>query len=241
MIRFKIAFVLRLVDDFSGACIRSSRFRFSVGERIVHPVEKAEGLYVFLEPQQEETRVYIEGSGYHSCSILVKKSLLDPEEPVADVRMYAQAGGGLPGCEYLCGTLAPPGGGLPAQVYARRTRPTGLTFREYRPDGESCILYFQGFTKENLLNRPYELGEGDDRTILVLTEKRGIGEYRAELEGKPPDGVRAGEPLVRIYRSVTDRFGAYAIPVECGEERLIREVMRLPHRESAERGGGMCR
>ena len=44
MIRVKIAFVLRMVDDYSGQCIRKNRFLFTIGERVVHPVEKEEGL-----------------------------------------------------------------------------------------------------------------------------------------------------------------------------------------------------
>ena len=48
MIRMKIAFVLRLVDDFSGMDIRKTKFVFSIGGRVVHPIEKEEGLFVFI-------------------------------------------------------------------------------------------------------------------------------------------------------------------------------------------------
>ena len=58
MIRMKIAFALRLVDDYSGKDIRKNSFLFSIGERIVHPVEKENGLYIFLEPQEAVTRVH---------------------------------------------------------------------------------------------------------------------------------------------------------------------------------------
>ena len=51
MIRMKIAFALRLVDDYSGKDIRKNSFLFSIGERIVHPVEKENGLYIFLDGQ----------------------------------------------------------------------------------------------------------------------------------------------------------------------------------------------
>ncbi|MBS6397837.1 MAG: hypothetical protein KH452_11930 [Clostridiales bacterium] len=231
MIRMKIAFVLRLTDDFSGQCIRKKKFLFSIGDRVVHPVEKEEGLYIFLEPQEPETRVWIEGTDYYPCSVLIQKKLLDPEEPVADIRLYGRPGKSFPyTCGLLTGAVEKSEKGFPVEVYAKRTKPTGLTFKEYRAVEGAHWLFFQGFTKENLLGRPYVLGKGKDASVFVLTEKRGINEYRAEPEGKPPDRIRSGTPLERIYRSVTDTAGAYAIPVESGEESLITEVMILQYR-----------
>ena len=56
MIQIRIAFVLRLVDDFTGACIKRKSFRFWTDEKILHPVQKEEGLYVFLEKNVESHR-----------------------------------------------------------------------------------------------------------------------------------------------------------------------------------------
>ena len=99
MIRMKIAFALRLVDDYSGKDIRKNSFLFSIGERVVHPIEKENGLYIFLEPQEAVTRIHLEGPDYHACTVQVEKKLLSQEEPVAEVRMYRKPGRG--GCEYL--------------------------------------------------------------------------------------------------------------------------------------------
>ena len=48
MIQMRMAFALRLVDDFTGQCIRKKGFLFSVEGRVIHPVEKDEGLYIFM-------------------------------------------------------------------------------------------------------------------------------------------------------------------------------------------------
>lgn len=229
MIRLKIAFALRLVDDFSGQCIRGRKFLFFSGGRVVHPVEKDEGLYIFLEPQEKEARIRIEGTGYHSCSVTVQRALLDPEEPVADVRMYER-----PGREHsrLRGWLTGTIGGaaaFPAEVYARKSSPTGLTFREYRNiEGEHWV-WFQGFTREKLTGKVFSLDSGGKEILFVLSEKRGINEYRMEPVGGPPDEISPGTPLIRVYRSVTDRSGAYSIPVDAGEENIIQEVRILQH------------
>ena len=191
MIQMRMAFALRLVDDFTGQCIRKKGFLFSVEGRVIHPVEKDEGLYLFMEPQESVTRVRIESTDYHSCSVLIEKKQ------------------------------------LPAEVYAARTRPTGLIFREYRkgPDGE--WIFFQGFTKENLIGKTFMAGSGSETARFIPMEKRGINEYRIEPMGTFPAKLKEGAPITRIYRSVTDGAGAYAIPVDPGEEQLIEEVMVL--------------
>ena len=94
MIQMRMAFALRLVDDFTGQCIRKKGFLFSVEGRVIHPVEKDEGLYLFMEPQESVTRVRIESTDYHSCSVLIEKKQLNPDEPVADVRLYGKPGRG---------------------------------------------------------------------------------------------------------------------------------------------------
>ena len=104
MIQMRMAFALRLVDDFTGQCIRKKGFLFSVEGRVIHPVEKDEGLYLFMEPQESVTRVRIESTDYHSCSVLIEKKQLNPDEPVADVRLYGKPGRGHPyPHEYLTG------------------------------------------------------------------------------------------------------------------------------------------
>ena len=237
MIRMKIAFVLRLVDDFSGMDIRKTKFVFSIGGRVVHPIEKEEGLFVFLEPQEAETRVWREGIDYYPCSALIQKKLLDPAEPIADIRLYGKVGKNLP---YSYGVLSGKVGediSLPTEVYAKRSKPTGLILKEYRNvAGEWLIL--QGYTQENLLGKPYILEDSKEVVAFVLVERRGINEYRAEFLGDPPEKLEPGTPLERIYRSLTDKNGNYAIPVECGEEELIQNVMVFHHRLSPKGRGG---
>lgn len=172
MIQMRMAFALRLVDDFTGQCIRKKGFLFSVEGRVIHPVEKDEGLYLFMEPQESVTRVRIESTDYHSCSVLIEKKQLNPDEPVADVRLYGKPGRGHPyPHEYLTGKIESSRTAFPAEVYAARTRPTGLIFREYRkgPDGE--WIFFQGFTKENLIGKPFMAGSGSETARFIPMEK----------------------------------------------------------------------
>ena len=225
MIRMKIAFALRLVDDYSGKDIRKNSFLFSIGERIVHPVEKENGLYIFLEPQEAVTRVHLEGPDYHPCTVQVEKKHLSPEEPVAEVRMYRRPGRG--GCEYLEGQLPKEDAPFPRKVCFLREKPTGLTFRDLRRMGEEYWFLFQGFTREDLTGKPCMLENRGEFFPFVIMEKRGINEYRVEPEEKPPEQLEKGGALVRIYRTGTDQNGAYAIPVGPGEGKEAGKVIPL--------------
>ncbi len=227
MIRMKVAFVLRMVDDFSGKWIREKGFSFYIGERKAHPIEKEDGLYVFLEPQEVETRVIIESTGYYPCSVLIEKRKLNPEEPIVEVRLYEKAGRRFStGIGVFAGKLDKQHK-FPVEVYAKKSSPAGVVFKEYRNiEGEHWI-WFSGFTKENLLGKTWLIDDAKNPLLVILQEKRGINEYRAELISGEPEKIRSGTPVCRIYRSVTDRFGAYAIPVESGEETKLLEVATL--------------
>ena len=117
MIQIRIAFVLRLVDDFTGVCIKRKSFRFWTDEKILHPVQKEEGLYVFLEPLEHPARITIEGTDYYPCTVEVDKHILDPEEPIADIRLYGRSGKVYSGGrEYRTGVLNIKGQELPSEV-----------------------------------------------------------------------------------------------------------------------------
>ena len=142
---------------------------------------------------------------------------------MADVRLYRKPG--VPGsCEYRIGRM-PEGTPFPAAVWVRRSRPTGLSFREYRKFGKEHWFLFQGFPKENLIGKTCVIENKEKLFPFVIMEKRGINEYRVEPEEEPPENLGSGDPLVRIYRSITDSGGSYAIPVEPGEEESQETVM----------------
>lgn len=227
MIRMKIAFVLRLINDYSGNCIKEKGFVFAANERVCHPVEKEEGLYVFLEPIENHTRIQIESPFYHPCSVVIDKTVLDPEEPIAEVRLYEKAGKQISKTAgFLTGTLEA-FCGYPVEVYAKKEKPLGLAVRECQKIGAEYWIQFSGFTKETLLGKTWMMADEKEPVLVILQEKRGINEYRAEIIGGEPEKIRSGTPVYRIYRSVTDRSGAYAIPVESGEETKILEVATL--------------
>ncbi|MFI3177272.1 MAG: hypothetical protein R3Y67_07270 [Eubacteriales bacterium] len=224
MIRYKVAFVLRLIDDYTGVCIRGIKFRFEVDGNEYRPIVKDEGLYVFLEPMASPVSVSICGNGYYECSVQVDKLALNPEEPIAEVRLYAQVRSNLPySYETVCGKLEGFTGNRPQVVVAQRARETGIILKEVKTIEGSTYLVCNGFTKENLLGKVYTLHTGKKLDVFILTEKTGINEYK--IEGKVEGKHIAGTPIKRAYRSVTDENGYYMIPVEVGEAEAITSVI----------------
>lgn len=227
MIRMKVAFVLRLIDDFKGGSIKEKGFRFMVGGRVCQPLEKEDGLYVFLEPKEAPVQITIESTGYYPCHVSVDKRLLDPEEPVSEIRLYPKAGRCFSNDIGILYGKIEDKLSFPTEVYAKKSSPLGLAFKECHDAGGECRIQFSGFTKEKILGKTWILDDAKYPVLLILQEKLGINEYRAEIIKGNPEKIRSGTKLVRIYRSVTDGAGNYAIPVESGEENQITEVETL--------------
>ena len=58
----KVAFVLRLFDDYSGNVIQREVFQFLNDQNLIKPIVKDEGMFVFLEPLPEVLTLKIVGS-----------------------------------------------------------------------------------------------------------------------------------------------------------------------------------
>lgn len=237
MIQMRIAFVLRLVNDFSGSCIKERGFTFFANARVVRPIDKGEGVYVFLEPMERITRLVIESPFYHKCSVTIDQRSLNPAEPVAEVRLYEKAGKrSMKTAAFLEGVYDK-AEHYPVEVYAKKSSPLGLKVKEYRNIEGEHWFFFSGFTRENLLGKTWILEDPDTPAFVILQEKRGINEYRAEMIRGEPEKIRSGTPISRVYRSVTDCHGAYAIPVEGGEENRIIEVRSLYEHKNLKKEG----
>lgn len=222
----KVAFVLKLMDDYSGKVVKGDMFLFSYDGNRVVPIVKEEGMYVFLEPLPEITNLVIVGTNYFEKTVTVDKTKLDPKEPVLDVRLFAKPGRPQPyRYELYTGIVEDKKIGHPAMVCAKKAKPTGLIFKSVRTEDDKTFLSFSGFTQENLVEKTFILGEKNKAEVFIIKEKCGINEYC--VEGKFSKKHDVGEKLHRTYRSVTDVKGGYAIPVDSREEDFIAEVIVL--------------
>lgn len=221
----KAAFVLRLIDDFSGEAIQKKKFVFESNGIILKAVEKAEGLHVFLEPYGEKVELKIWGPDYHTEYAVIEKATLDPKNPVADVRLFGKPGKDYPyTCNWVNGKIENRKLEFPVKV-CTKMKDTGLTLKEIRKvDGETHVVC-NGFTKEVLLGKTFCLTGNKKTEVFIIAEKKGMNEYR--ITGEILEEYKAKTPIERVFCSITDEKGYYSIPVKDGAEVINMEVIIL--------------
>lgn len=220
MINIKVAFVLRLIDDFDGKALEGNGASFTSDGLVLHPIKKTDGMFVFTGDYPKEADVKIEIPSYHKMTVRVVRSELDPQEPIMNVRMFGKAGGDF---EYkydlVCGQMKKSKGQVfPAFVYTAGSKSTSLSFKKFREEDGRKIITLQGYSNKPLIGYCFMLGEGKDVSLFIISEKFGVNEYCICPVLNLPVQIKQGAILKRIYRSVTDKDGAYAIPVNPGED-----------------------
>ena len=209
MIHLAVSFVLRLLDDYTGAATDGGHLFLADG-RPVHPVRKPEGFYVFLEPRGP-CEISILSARYSPYAQRVDPAGLPPEDPVLAVRLLRRGEIRFPGCDRLEGT-APPG----ATVYALLPQNPPLALRGEREG----VLTLDGYTTKPLQGLRFSVGKGAAMERFAIVEKLPGGEYRIF----PPlrRRHRQGEPVERVSACQAGPDGRFAVCVEPGA--AVREV-----------------
>lgn len=229
MISIKVSFVLQLVDDFDGKSLTNAGVSFYEGERVLKPIRKSDGMYVFTDEFREISTIRIECVGYHDKEITLDLNKIDRINPLVVVRLYGRPGGSFAyRYDLCCGTMKVKKGiELPLEVYATKKKQLNLFFKAYREEDGKKIITFQGFCMEPLIGLTFALGEGKETTLFYIKEKIGSNEYCICPIEKESVQIKTGSALFRIYRSVTDKNGNYSIPVDEGVE-LLEEISISP-------------
>jgi len=226
MIVKQVAFALRLIDDFNGKEITRQVFSFEIDGILAKPIEKQEGLYIFLEPVNASVKLRIISGYYHTKTVTIEKGVLDEKEPVATVRIYGKPGQGYSKvCGFHQGKIEDKNVVYPVEVCAKSGKDTGLTLKEIRQEEGKTYLICNGYTKELIIGKPFCLTNEKITDIFVILEKKGVNWYRIEetILGE----YEPGTPIQRVYRSLTDESGYYSIPVNADEQDKITEVIKL--------------
>lgn len=226
MIVIDVAFALLLTDDFTGKKIENEQFAFQIHGKTYKPVHNEPGIYVFLEPMEEEELVEIYSSSYHATSVVIRKRELNAKEPVRDIRMYVRPGKktGFP-YEYLTGRLEENGVTFPAEIGVKSQKETGLSIKEIVRKENSTFISVNGFTRDPLIGKTFAVSSPKGTEVFVMIDKVSMNEFR--ISENLREAYKTATPIERIYRSVTDKEGNYAIPVDAGENGSTREVFVL--------------
>lgn len=223
MIRHKLSFALRLIDDFTGKKIGKTMCIFKSDGRFISTIYKEEGLYLFLEPMERPCTLQIEAQDYFPGMVLIDQRDLDPAYPVVDVRLYHKPGGQFPyRCSLCCGRVEPPGTGKPFMVYGISSVDSGYMLKAVKDTDTAAVIELTGYHKEKLPGRVFGLGEGKDLEVFVITEKSGINDYL--ISSKLKKHHKKGDKLWRIYRTYADSEGNYVLPVAEGTEHQVEVI-----------------
>lgn len=227
MIRHKLSFALRLIDDFTGKKLGKSTCTFTVDGRLVSAIYKEEGFYLFLEPMEHPCYMQIEVNDYFPGMVLINQKDLDPSYPVVEVRLYHKPGGQFPyRCSLCCGRIEPPKAGEPFMVYGVSGADSGYALKAVREADNGTILELSGYHKEKLAGRVFGLGSGKDLEVFVILEKGGINDYL--ISGKLKKSHKKGDKLLRVYRTYADGDGNYVLPVAegCEDQVTVTTISR---------------
>lgn len=226
MIRNKLSFALRLVDDFTGKSIGRTSCIFQMDGRFISTIYKEEGFYLFLEPMECPCTVQIEAQDYFPGMVLIDRKDLDPTYPVVDVRLYHKPGGQFPyRCSLCCGRLEPPQKGKPFMVYGISSVDSGYMLKTVKNLDDATMLELTGYHKDKLPGRVFGLGEGNDLEVFVITEKSGINDYL--ISERLKKNHKKGDKLFRVYRTYADGEGNYVLPVAEGTENQIEVISKI--------------
>ena len=212
MIKISLFFALLLLDDFTGEAAAGGGHRFWVDGEPARPIQKPDGYYIFTQPRAPCT-VAVESGWYSPAALRVDPEDLDPAEPTVRLRLLRRGEIRFPGCERLEG-LGPPG----ATVRAFLPEAPPLTLRE----GKGADLILGGYTAKPLRGLRFAVGEGKNRELFVVEEKRPDGSCRIH----PPFQRRhkQGEAVERVSSCLCGPDGRYALCLEQGSGRRVREL-----------------
>ena len=223
MIRHKLSFALRLVDDFTGRKLPRTACIFTVDGRPVSATYKEEGFYLFMEPIECPVTIRIEANGYFPGAVTVDSKKLNPSYPVVDVRLYHKPGGQFPyRCSICGGQVQPSTDGKPFMVYGISNADSGYMLKNVREAETGTILELSGYHKEKLTGRVFGLGSEETLDVFVILEQEGMNGYRIFGELKHPH--KKGEKLKPVYRTLADGNGNYVMPVAEGTVDLVTVI-----------------
>ncbi len=213
-----VNFALILYDDFTGKPITLGGQLFHINDRLVRPIAKPEGFYVFAGLQGDVFDVVITGGKYMEEKIRVDITTLKKSNPVVPVYMYRRYQAGFSDCDFVQGALAPR-----AMVYALKQSKAPMKLVAINKVNEDTAVMMSGYFYKPVEQLNFFLGTQEKgeifRTQEILPDKSYL------LTDGLAKKHKSGEAITRLYATRCDEDGNYYIPVDIGEKSFIKTVI----------------
>ena len=205
MLDHKVDFALLLYDEFDGSAIADASVLFRCDGRMVTPLRKKEGFYVFCGLGGAEISVEISRPHYHKKQKRILKNRLDPGNPVVRARLMREYPGTFADCEWLHGD------GPPNSEVLAFTQEEQIKLQVGEEDKSRLTVL--GYATGNLVGRRFAPDKKSGDTFLI-TRMLAPGVYLADRA--LPFSPKGARPVIRAYLSRSGTDGRYHIPVEKG-------------------------
>ncbi len=216
MFRKTVNFALQLYDDFNGRTILKGGHIFKVNDRIVTPIYKLEGFYVFCGLEGNVFNVNISGGKYLEENLVITPENY-PSQSIP-VRLYRRYQAGFSDCEYIEGVLKPG-----QTVFALKQSKTAMKLISVKKEDEQIKVALSGYFYTPAQQIRFMIGKEPNRECFITDMVQPDKSYN--IYGSLKHNHKGGTPVWRAYASRCDDDGRYFIPVDKGEGALIKEVL----------------
>lgn len=215
MLDFKVDFALLLYDEFDGAPSTDANILFRHEGRIVTPLRKREGFYVFRGLDVPDAELEINRPHYHKKRKHVIKNGLDPGYPVVRARLLREYPGTFSDCEWLHGSCPPD------STVLALAEEEGLRLGSLEQDETGAKISLPGYGTRRLSGRRFTLNPKSGETFII-SEMLSPGVYR--IDKTPAGAYKSGCSIYRAYLSRGSPDGHYSLPVEKGHSGRITKA-----------------
>jgi hypothetical protein len=202
----KIDFALLLYDEFDGSPISDANILFRHEGRILPPIRKSDGFYVFCGLGIPEIELEISRPHYRKKTKRIYTNRLDPGNPVEHIRLMREGPGNFSDCQWLH-TSCPPN----SKVFAV----CGVEMQIKQQENDKRLLVIPGSTAAMLVGRRFVPDVKNGETFII-TQMVTPGVYLTSRD--IPVLSKAARHIARVYLSESDSDGSCRIPVEHGQE-----------------------
>ena len=204
--------MLIFYDDFNGKLIDARNCLFYANGILLKPIIKPEGYVVFVNLDANTQHITVVSEKFQEYSYTISQASGSNAQAIT-VRLLRNAKKSFPDCVFVVGKLSNHG----------KNRSVILKSNiEYRIQGIINENSFNALTLQNLVGLRFSFS--NDNKPMIITGKNVDGTYQSDISIKK--SLRTEKTILRTYYGVCDKDGNYAIPVDIGQELVVKDVLR---------------
>lgn len=207
VITHRLNLVLRFIDTTTGRPISGSELMLSTGGKMLHPIEKEQGTFIFINLEKNDFDLDIKSRSFESCSVPIRFSELDAKVPEKDIQLIPSSTNISPApCIGLQGCIQ----GI-SDLNAVRIGDNACLIREFDPRKRLLTLFNPH--KLELSRTSYALLNPDKRCFESFKIVKRIDDNTIKIDKVLDSEFNNYFPITPIYFGKTSEDGNYLLRV----------------------------